>query len=422
MRIKCLFLALIGFYTTKIVAQSPDQIYESAIHTVLFAPMGSPLAAPITDINGSNVLQLSFDDLNANYEDYYYSIELMDSVWKPVELSDFEYVKGFNQNKITTYSVSSIATQKYFHYQLSFPNNYCAPKLSGNYILKVFKNNNKDQVVFTKRFYVVENIAGVLAMAQAPFDGSISRSHQKIKVSVDTRNIPSFQNDRITIKVIQNNRFNDAKTVTTPNFIRGYVLEFNDELELIFPGGNEARWLDLQSLQLRSDRVAELNNKDHLTTVLVKPDISRNNLLYASYRDLNGGYLIMNTESLQNENQNDYALVVFTYLTKDHTAYLDKKLYLAGALTNNVLDKNAEMQFDASIGAYQKKILIKQGYYSYNYILRDRLQPTSIDDFLETEGSYTETENEYTILVYYHAPGTRNDQIIGFASVNTSQN
>jgi hypothetical protein len=410
------------FYTNKILAQSPDQIYESAIHTVLLAPMGSPLAAPITDINGSNVLQLSFDDLNANYESYYYSIELMDSNWKPAALNDFEYVKGFNQNKITSYSVSSIATQKYFHYQLSFPNNYCAPKLSGNYILKVFKNNNKDQVVFTKRFYVVENIASVLAMVQAPFDGSISRSHQKIKVSVDTRNIPSFQNDRITIKVIQNNRYSDAKTVTTPNFIRGYVLEFNDELELIFPGGNEARWLDLQSLQLRSDRVASLINKDQQTTVLVKPDISRNNLLYASYRDLNGGYLIMNTESLQNENQNDYALVVFTYLTKDHSAYLDKKLYLAGALTNNVLDKNAEMQFNASIGAYQKKILLKQGYYSYNYILRDRLQPSDLDDFLETEGSFTETENEYTILVYYHAPGTRNDQIIGFASVNTSQN
>jgi hypothetical protein len=77
------------------------------------------------------------------------------------------------------------------------------------------------------------------------------------------------------------------------------------------------------------------------------------------------------------------------------------------------------MQFDVKLGVYQKTLLLKQGYYSYSYILRDRNAPNDLDDFTETEGNHFETENNYTILVYYHAPGTLNDQLVGFATINS---
>ena len=176
--------------------------------------------------------------------------------------------------------------------------------------------------------------------------------------------------------------------------------------------------LYLQSLQLRSDRVAEINNKEGGTKILVKPEGTRANLLYATFKDLNGAYLIMNTDNLQSENQNDYAQVQFTYVPKDNIPYLDQKLFIIGAITNNVMDQNAEMEFDLKQGVYQKTLLLKQGYYSYNYILRDRNVPYDLDDFTETEGNHFETENSYTILVYYRAPGTLNDQLLGFTSIN----
>ena len=415
----CFFILGLGRSYAQV---NPDWVYDSTIHTVLIAPMGRPLDAPVLFLNSREQLQISFDDFKAQYQDYYYTIELVDSAWKTIELNDFDYVNGFNQNKITSYSISSIAAQKYFHYQFNFPNNYCSPKLSGNYILKVYTDNNKDKLIFTKRFFVVENLTELNAIVQAPFDGSITSSHQKIKLAIDVKNVPNFQNDQLRVKVIQNNRYNDSRVLSTPSFIRGNILEFNNEEELLFPGGNEYRWLDLQSLSLRSDRVAAIENNSKLSTIIVKPDFSRTDILYNSFRDLNGGFLIMNTESLQSETQNDYASVIFTYVTKDRKPLLDKKVYLAGAITNNVLDKNAEMQFDVRQSVYQKKFLLKQGYYSYAYILRDREAPNFMDDFVETEGSYTETENNYIVLVYYHAPGTRNDQIIGFVNLSTKQN
>lgn len=399
--------------------RNPDLVIDPNIHTVLIHPIGSPLAPPIIILNSGGGLQISFDDFKANYQDYAYSIELVDSNWQSISMNEFEYINGFNQNKINNYSVSSIATQKYFHYQFNFPNNYCSPKLSGNYILKVFKNGDKTNIAFTKRFYVASSIVNINAQVQEPFDGAISRTHQRIKASIDIRDIPNFQNNQLTVKVIQNNRFNDAKTTTAPSFMRNTYLEFNNDGELVFPAGKEYRWLDLQSLQLRSDRIAEINNKEAVTKIIMRPDGTRANLLYSTFKDLNGGYLIMNTDNVQSENQNDYAQVQFTYVPKDNIPYLDQKLYLAGSITHNILDPNAEMQFDVKLGVYQKTLLLKQGYYSYSYILRDRNAPNDLDDFTETEGNHFETENNYTILVYYHAPGTLNDQLLGFATINS---
>lgn len=399
--------------------RNPDLVIDPNIHTVLIHPIGSPLAPPIIILNSGGGLQISFDDFKANYQDYAYSIELVDSNWQSISMNEFEYINGFNQNKINNYSVSSIATQKYFHYQFNFPNNYCSPKLSGNYILKVFKNGEKTNIAFTKRFYVASSIVNINAQVQEPFDGAISRTHQRIKASIDIRDIPNFQNNQLTVKVIQNNRFNDAKTTTAPSFMRNTYLEFNNDGELVFPAGKEYRWLDLQSLQLRSDRIAEINNKEAVTKIIMRPDGTRANLLYSTFKDLNGGYLIMNTDNVQSENQNDYAQVQFTYVPKDNIPYLDQKLYLAGAITHNIIDPNAEMQFDVKLGVYQKTLLLKQGYYSYSYILRDRNAPNDLDDFTETEGNHFETENNYTILVYYHAPGTLNDQLVGFATINS---
>ena len=411
----------LGTYIGLWAQSNPDKTYDTAIHTILIHPLNEPLAVPAIELNATHPLQISFDDFKASYQDYYYSIELMNADWTTTNINAFDYVQGFNQIKINDFSVSSIAFQHYFHYQFSFPNNNCTPTKSGNYILKVFKNGNTNELIFTHRFYVVEDQIGIAAKVQEPYDGNISKTHQKISVQLDLKQIYSLQTEQLQLEVIQNSRYNDAIKITEPNFIRGSILEYNKEDQLIFPSGKEARWLDLQSMQLVSDRISRFQKVQDQNYVFLKPDITRNELAYYSFNDLNGNFLISNTDALQSENQNDYAHVVFTYLPKDHLPLVGQNLYLSGAFTNNELNKNAEMVFDPKLGLYQKTLILKQGYYSYNYILRDRLDPNSIDDFTETEGNHWETENNYSILVYYRAPGTQFDSLLGFSTINSKQ-
>ena len=414
---------LIGLHAVKGHGQSnPDSIYQNSIHTVLIHPVNKPLAIPVVPLNDLSPLLISFDDFKNDYQDYYYSVELRNADWSAVPMSAFDYLQGFNQNKISNFSVSSIATQRYYHYEFNFPNAQARPTQSGNYILKVFKNGNANELVFTRRFFVTEDQVSIAATVQEPFNAQISKTHQKIQLVLDVKKIPFFQTDQIKSTIIQNYRYNDALTLAAPAFIRGNLLEYNSEDQYIFPAGKEARWLDIQNLRLRSDRIAEINSKADRAVVSVKPDLSRASTAYYTFNDLNGNFIISNTESLQSENQNDYATVNFTYLPKDKIPFIGHKLYLAGALTNNSLNKEAEMIFDPTLGYYKKSILIKQGYYSYNYILREENSFNALNDFTETEGNHWETENNYSIMVYYRPPGARHDHIIGFGTINSRQN
>ena len=416
------FLMVSIWLNKPVLAQSnPDQIFDHAIHTVLVHPIGNPTGIPVIGLNEGSPLLISFDDFKASYQNYYYSIELMNENWESVPLSPFDYTRGFSQNKITNFSISSIAIQPYYHYELSLPNENCRPTKSGNYIIKVFKDGNLNELVFTSRFYVTEGTANVFATVQEPFDGAISQTHQKVQVNVDVKKINYFQPGSLIIQVIQNTRYQDAIKVKEPSFIRGNNVEYNSERDLIFPAGKEFRWLDLQSLRLQTDRIFKFENADQGTKVILKPDLSRANTAYYTFKDLNGSFVISNTESLQSENQNDYAMVQFTYIPKDGIPYMGETLYLSGALTGNNLNKESAMQFNAKKGLYEKSLLLKQGYYSYQYILRNQNTPQPMQDFMETEGDHWETENNYTILVYYTQAGAQYPSLVGFSTINSKQ-
>ena len=411
----------IGIGATASSKINPDKIYDSNIRTILIHPVGNSQALPVISLVQMNALEISFDDLKAQHQNYYYSVELMNEDWSPANLSPFDYLQGFNQNRITDFSISSIAIQSYYHYKFSFPNSSCRPTQSGNYIMKVYKDANPNQLVFTQRFFVTEDQVSIMSAIQEPFDGNISKTHQKVQLSIDTKKLSYFLPDQLKVQVVQNYRYNDGLSAPVPNFIRGPILEYNSERDLIFPSGKEARWLDLQSLRLKSDRVSQFESTSTGTIVHVKPDVSRTATPYFKFKDLNGNFLITNTESLESDYQNDYATVMFTYIPPNQVPLVGQHLYLNGALTNNKLDASSEMNFNPKLGIYQKSLLLKQGYYTYSYILRNHTDPDPLQDFNETEGDHWETENAYSIFVYYKPPGARHDHLIGFSTVFSNQ-
>jgi hypothetical protein len=64
-------------------------------------------------------------------------------------------------------------------------------------------------------------------------------------------------------------------------------------------------------------------------------------------------------------------------------------------------------------------MLLKQGYYNYVYaFLENRSQ---VGDLTFLEGSFWQTENEYTIYVYHRQQGDSWDQLVGVGYVNSRQ-
>jgi len=399
---------------------TPDHVYVPYIKTVHLYPSDMPLNYPLITLNSGQTLTLSFDDLEGGVKDYYYTIVLCNADWKPAALNPFEYIKGFSANRINQYRFSTFPLQRYTHYSLTFPNANCAPTRAGNYILKVYLNDDTSHLVFTRRFLVTNQSAQITGKIEQPMNPSIFQTHQKVNFTIDTRGLNiSNPFDQIKVWILQNYRWDNAIHDIRPTFVRGSVLEYNAENDCEFPAMKEWRWIDLRSFRLETERVARIDESNRQIIVYAKPDASRANQRYQQRRDIDGRYTTEMLESGYNPDvDGDYATVHFTYLTPAPFAHA--QLYIFGELTNYECNPSNELHYNQADGAYEGSLLLKQGYYDYIYGL---LTPgsTRLDTRL-TEGNWWETENVYTILVYFRPIGGRADELVAATMLNSITN
>ena len=115
--------------------------------------------------------------------------------------------------------------------------------------------------------------------------------------------------------------------------------------------------------------------------------------------------------------QADYANVHFSFVPSGNQPLINKEVYLFGELTNYGADNTSKMSFNVANGGYETKLLLKQVYDNYCY--GTLAQSDSSPSFEFTEGNFWDTENSYTILVYYRGIGGRSDELIGITHINS---
>lgn len=417
-----LLLLLISFSAT---AQLPDHVYKSNIKTVKLFKSGDMYSYPVIMLNSNEQLELHFDDMDADVKYYYYSFQLCNADWTPANIQLFDYIRGFTSNRITNYRHSSLAQTRYTHYQTVLPERNGAPSKAGNYLLKVFLNDDTSKLVFTKRMLIVNTKATVSAQVLQPFNTNYFQTHQRVQVNVSTAQgqINAFSPQDLKVVVLQNNIWNNSSLLDRPTVFRGNYYEYSDEENTTFQSGKEWRWIDLRSLRLMSDRMTKIvdNDTSNRVDVYVKPDGERRQQLYIYYRDFNGIYTVENRDNSNALWQSDYAWVHFTYVPPGNRAYEGKSVYLFGELTNYLQDDNSKMIFNEEKGVYERALYLKQGYYNYSYVtLTDKKQPGVQALYENTEGNYWGTENSYMVLVYFRNFGARADELIGFTKINSA--
>jgi len=401
-------------------SQLADHIYRPNISSVKLHKYGDPYGYPVIRLNSADELVLYFDDLDASIKNYYYSFQLCNADWLPATLPTFDYIKGFQNVRITTYRSSSIAFTRYTNYQAKVPDRSCAPSRSGNYLLKVFLDGDTTKLAFTKRFLVVDVKASVAAQVQQPFNGSIFKTHQKLHVAITTNSqINVFNQQDLKVVLLQNYIWPAALYLNRPNIFRGNYFEYSDEALTAFPAGKEWRWIDLRSLRLMSERMHRIDKQPTRTDVYVKPDGERQSHVYLYYRDLNGMYTIETSDNINPFWQTDYAFVHFSFFPPANRQYEGRSIYLFGEFTNYELNDNSRMNFNEEKGAYEKTMFLKQGFYNYSYVTMSDKEQDGTFTYENTEGNYWGSENAYMVLVYYRPFGGRADELISVATLNS---
>lgn len=399
-----------------------DADFVNYVRGIQFCQNGSPLAYPVMSLGSTGGLGLVFDDLEADMKRYSYSFQLCDADWQPVNYSSFEYISGFNQNNILTYKNSSISKVNYVHYSLQLTDNKCNILKSGNYILHVYLNGDSAQKVFDRRFLVLDNLVTIDAQILQPFNSQKINSFQKVQFTVNADQLSVVNpNQQVKVVVLQNYRWDNCIKNILPAFITGNSYQYNGERDVLFPAGKEYRWLNLKSFRFYSDRIAAINKDIIPMYVRVLTDYQRTKNEYVPYKDYNGFYYFAATESIDVAYSGDYGKVNFSYATYDSTEMEDKDVYIVGQFNNYRCDNSSKLNYNPSTRHYENNQFLKQGYYTYMYVTKPK-NGEGVMTGDATEGNYWQTENDYTILVYYRDMNNRYDQLVGLQTINSRTN
>lgn len=232
-----------------------NQIIDKRAHAVQLMKNGTDDRYPIISLEGEQ-LKLSFDMLGAEAENYQYTIVHCDADWNLSKFNQFEYLKGMQFDNITDFRFSTNTYVKYVHYNLVFPNENMKPIWAGNYILKVFRNFDENDLVMVRRFMVIKRSAEIEATAKPATLAEFRYTRQEVQFSVGF-NPSQIVNPLQDVKVVllQNHRWSNALFGLTPLFASNNKLDYSYMDKTLFNGGNEFRFFDIRNLRQFSQNV-----------------------------------------------------------------------------------------------------------------------------------------------------------------------
>ncbi len=378
-----------------------DYSYESNIRTVQLTPRASTSSPAVISIR-NNSLRLSFDDLSEESDSYRVKIINCDIDWKPSGLNSLEYLTDYNEFDIINYEFSFDTSTPYVHYTFDLP----AINRSGNYLLIAYRADHIDDIILTKRLMIVEPLVEVAPTASLMGLSNLSMFNQQINFVV---NYPNYVLDNplsnVHVVLRQNQRDDNHISGLKPSFTR----EDTQQLEYrffdhqnTFSAANEFRFFDLRSLTYPGQNVQSVNRTVAPPKAVIAMDKAKTNLAYAQYTDNNGQFTIPEHLDINGH----YTNITFQ-LDNKRIGYRGD-VYLFGEFTDWRLADKYLMKYDTEKSLYSKEVLLKEGYYEYQYLIKSDSTPYYI------EGNHPQTENAYEIFVYYKPLRERSDLLIGY--------
>ena len=386
-----------------------DEVFDPLVKSVLLYPetrrVNQTTHAPIISLNQRFPLRLEFDILEEEYRVLQAKIIHCNADWTKSVLNDIEYVEGYNGFDIQEFDYSSMGKTLYVNYWIYVPR----VRVSGNYILMVYQDNNPKDVLLTRRFVIFEDNLSINPLVRVSTSVSSRRANQQIDFSFVHSKIP-VRNPKTEFKVVirQNNRWDNAITDLKPTRVNPTAntveyAHFGGENN--FMAGNEFRFVDLRTYTFRGRYVSAIDRNKTPIAVVANLEKNRAKEVYSELSDMNGAFIISTMEAGASYLDADYLSVKFRLKTEPT---LDS-IYLIGSFNCWKKNENSQMKYDPKTGTYFNNAVLKQGIYDYQFHV-DSVDP------LRFEGSFYQTNNQYDIIVYYKSFSDLTDRVVGYRS------
>ena len=358
---------------------------------------------------------ISFDVLTGYESDIYYTIDHCNYDWRKSKLLKSEYLQGFDDAKIDTYYSSFNTYQIYTHYKLNIPNNDLRITKSGNYVITFFDEYGEE--LFQRKFILFENLSSVGIEIKRSRDLPYINEKQIVNFEINPR-LSYFNRPEKNVKVLifKNDNLKDSIMGVKPMYNRGKNLVYKYDKELSFWGGNEYLYFDNKNIRNTSVRIRSYDLIDIYSNFLYT-DISRIGKKYTYNPDINGNFVINNISSNEDYIEADYANIYFSLNPNNKFSNSAMDVYVVGSFNDYELKDENKMTFDNLRNKFELKLKLKQGFYNYKYIVADKSK--KIIKNLNVGGNFDETENKYSVVVYYRENGGRYDKVVGYSNASS---
>ena len=394
-------------------AQNPNLIAPTAhIKTVVLKPADPETYTPIVKLGEK--LILSFDDISSERRIYSYKIEHCDYNWKISNLASTEYMTGYASDRFRNFQNSFNTLQYYTHYEMEIPNENNRIKLTGNYMISVY--DDYGNILFTRRFIYYQPLVNVSVSAHRSTNAATINERHSIQFVINHQNLLlNDPNREIKVDIYQNSDWNSTIKGIKPKYIRGTQLLYNYVDEISYWAGNEFLYFDTKEIRNATNNIYKTRMEDIFNTYLYATE-ARGNRPYTFFPDINGNFVLRTLDAQDVSLEGDYSLVHFSL---DYPNNIDKEdIYLYGSFNDWQINEENRMKYNSETGYYETQLLFKQGFYNYTYV------SVGDDGMINThkvEGSFYQTENDYTVIVYYRKFGDRYDQAIGLGTTNSER-
>lgn len=372
---------------------------------------------PVIQLGSDDKIEIRFDEMSHESHNFSYTVMHCNADWTASSIVGTEYIRGFTTSNITDTERSINTHHLYTHYRFTIPNDEMDLKISGNYVVFIFEDNQRDRPLAQVCFSVVEPRVSVQATVRPNTDIEINGRFQQLDFEINLAGYPVRDPmNELKVLVRQNNRTDNEVFVPKPSFISGSRLSYKNNRSLIFEGGNEYHGFDISSIYAASQGVENIRFRNHQHEATLSTNTIRRGV-YQHQFDVNGRFRINYQDAFRNvHTESDYILVHFSLDTKN--PFFDGQLFIGGEFNHQQMNEKVRMDWDNASAMYRQSVLLKQGGYNFQYWFVPKGRTAATVE--RVEGSYWQTGNEYTIYVYHRAWGERYDKLIGVYSVLSS--
>jgi hypothetical protein len=386
-----------------------DAAYEENIKTVLLYPPANGtrdnMRTATATLSQQNLL-LEFDDIQEQRNNYYARIIHCNSDWSKSKLLDLDFMTVYNEFNVNDYQFSNNTYLPFVHYRFPLPR----VKLPGNYIIMIYRDGNKDDVVLTARFMIFSSQVNLAPNQNLVGNSALSGGNQQINFTIDYRDLQVFnamENFKVVIR--QNQRWDNARFNVKPSFIREDISQleyrfFDQDKQWL--AGNEFRFVDFRSLVSPGRNTARIDKNQKPFVLKVAEDRPRTDQAYAQYVDLDGNFAIENLDYPEPTLSSQYIFVDFGLRTDELAG---ANVYVVGNYNHYVRNDENRLKYNRATSSYETSVVLKQGWYDYTYYVESASLPATY-----FEGSHYQTENFYDVFVYYKSLTPMADLLVGY--------